>query len=93
MDKQNEQADKPGPYVDIDALNKGDAKVIEKTASDWPKLNQRQRDKIRHNIQKPVYDAIVTMAKNNLAATINISEITHDARRLSDLSAFKPHIL
>jgi len=30
MDKQNEQADKPGPYVDIDALNKGDAKVIEK---------------------------------------------------------------
>jgi len=71
------------PYVNIEALSNGDKQAIEKTAQDWSKLNQRQRDKIRHNVPKSVYEAVVSHSKNVLKTIKDINVTTHRASESS----------
>lgn len=59
-------------YVDLPALRQGSSIEIEKTKQNWGYLNQRQKDKIRHEIPRSVYNTLIS----NISNVINSSNNT-----------------
>jgi len=47
-------------YVDIPALRSGSSIEIEKTSQNWSRMNQRQKDKIRHEIPRSIYETVIS---------------------------------